>query len=194
MPRTRVAAALLCWILIWFAGCVQRPAAPPPSPEPGPPVVLQPGQPQYPVRIAPVPPAWAVKGSGAYQEGADRLFHGVGMAAAGSGNRILVRTAADNLSRRELGKVLRDYVTELSSGQPEGGEGRLEQLIQESLGKGVIVEHWTDPRDGSMYALCRLGLAQFKETLMRSGAFDTASRMTLLEKADRQHARMAGLP
>ncbi len=193
-PRMLVLSAF-CLTLVWFAGCTRRPAAPPPAPVPDRPVILQPGPPQPPIRTAPLLPAWVDKGSGAYQEGSNRFFYGVGMANAASGNRILIRTAADNLARHELGIVLRKYLAGLAGNRVDGDDdGGMEQLIQDGLRKAVVTDHWTDDRDGRMYALCRLDLKQFKESLAHSSAFDMSQRSALLEMADRQHARMAAAP
>jgi hypothetical protein len=84
-------------------------------------------------------------------------------------------------------------LSELSGRRGDADDvGSLEQLIQDGLRKAVVAEHWTDPRNGRMYALCRLELKQFKESFARSSGVDPALRGILLDNADRQHARMAG--
>jgi hypothetical protein len=192
MPGARkTIIAACCLALLWLGGCAQRSKAPP-APEQSRPIILQPGQPQAPNRIGPVLPAWVMKGSGAYEEGTERFFYGVGSATTASGNRILARTAADNLARGELGKVLRRYLSVLADHRVD--DALLDQLLQEGLRKAVVTEHWIDPRDGGMYALCRLDLKQFKETLARNSALEMSIRNAWIGMADRQHARMADLP
>jgi hypothetical protein len=194
-PRTMIIAAC-CMSILWLGGCTRR-SAPPPAPQPGRPPVLQPGQ-ATPIKIGPLLPAWVGKGSGAYQEGSERYFFGVGSATTASGNRILARTAADNLARTELDKVLRRYLAALSHGRLDtaGGmdEGSLEHFVTDVLRKAMVTEHWTDPRDGRMYALCRLDLPQFKEALTHSSALEAPLRNHWLNMADREHARMVGMP
>lgn len=192
------ATTILFLLLVSFYGCVHRTpvASPQPPAEPPAPLVIEP---QPVIKIDPQLPSWAAKGSGAYREGAERYFYGVGVAASGSGNRVLMRTAAANQARNELRNVLRRYLTALTgrpvSGTPgDDGQETLEPIVLESLNSATIVDHWTDPRDGRLYALCRLDLTHLKENLARTSLVDPSLRNAWLNSADRQHGRMAGPP
>ena len=188
--RTMI-TALCCLSLLWLGGCARR-SAPAPSPDGR--TVLEPAQPPVPLRITPQLPGWVEKGSGAYQDGSERFFYGVGSATTASGNRILTRTAADNLARVELGKVLRRFMNALAGDQMNVEAGALEQVVQDGLANAVVTDHWSDPRDGRMYALCSIDLKKFKESVAFSRGLDMSLRSTLLDKADQQHAQMVRMP
>lgn len=139
-------------------------------------------------------PDWVRTGSGAAQTEQGRFFYGVGT-AAGLQSRILLRATADNLAREELAKVIDRFMRALTLDQragPDspGGPVSFHTLIQNVLRDATIVDHWTDPRDGRLYALCRLDLDAIKENLARDRELEMALRNAMLSRADQVHAQM----
>jgi len=146
-------------------------------------------------------PDWVRIGSGAAETEQGRVFNGVGI-ASGLQSRVLLRASADNLAREELARVLDRFIRALGRNQrADAKNGHVENagsqisfhpLIQTMLRDAVIEDHWTDSRDGRLFALCRLNLETFKKNLARDRKLEMALRNTMLDRADRVHAQMAG--
>ena len=144
-------------------------------------------------------PEWVRSGSGAAETEQGRVFNGVGV-ATDIQSRVLLRATADNLAREELARVLEHFVRVLAQNERADHEHRgaddsavdvsFHSLIQTSLRNATIVNHWTDSRDGRMYALCRLNLMAFKEDLAHDRQLEMALRNAMLDRADRVHAQM----
>ena len=166
--RTLRAIALALSLVVWIGpGCVSYPIAVKQSPD------------------------WVERGSGLWRAEED-VFQGVGV-ASGIQNRLLLRATADNRARSELAAVMVRYVEALAASAGKAGDqdpGVLQPLAQASLNRAVIVDHWIDPDSGRLYALCRLNMASFKDTLAAYRMLPADSRKTMLENAERQHARM----
>src|SRR5271154_6674525 len=63
--------------------------------------------------VAAQSPDWVNKGSGAFKDGGQGVFYGVGI-AQGIRNRALSVTASDDRARAEIAKIMNDYVAVLS--------------------------------------------------------------------------------
>ena len=63
--------------------------------------------------VAEKAPDWVSKGSGAFKDGGQSVFYGVGI-AQGIRNRALSVTAADDRARAEVAKTMNSYVTVLT--------------------------------------------------------------------------------
>lgn len=137
-----------------------------------------------PVKAENGPPAWVVRGSGAFHDAGKKYFYGVG-AISGIANKPIAITAVDNRARAEIAKIFKSYSTSLmkdymstnvgSVSSPGGrasdatsaGEQRIDQVITTfssvALSGVMIVDRWTDPADGVLYSLARLDLETFKQ-------------------------------
>ena len=148
-------------------------------------------------------PKWVWKGSGAFDEDEGKVFYGVGI-AAGIKNRALLRATADNRARVEVAKVLETYVAALAkdymasttagdmsaSSEEQHVEQALKSFTKATLHGATIVDHWVDPDDGTMFSLCKLNLAAFKETLDNYRELDSKVRDFVRQNAERLHSEL----
>jgi len=117
-------------------------------------------------------PKWVHRGSGAYDGEHGKCFYGVGI-LAGVQNPGLARQAVDNRARGEIAKMfdlyiaamMKDYQRSTTAGnfQASAEEQDIvsaQKTITEVTLRGVEVrDHWTDPRDNTLYALAILDMA-----------------------------------
>ena len=151
--------------------------------------------------VAATPAPWVLKGSGAFQDSGTRAFYGVG-SVAGVRNRPLAQAAAANRARSEVAKVfetysaslMKDYMTSISTGKNGSTSAATQgQLIEQSVKtfssatlSGVqITDYWTDPNDGTMYALARLDLEKFHGSLDKIADLPAPAKEHLRKNADR---------
>jgi hypothetical protein len=120
-------------------------------------------------------PRWVNRGSGAYEGEHGKCFYGVGV-LAGVQNPGLARQAVDNRARGEIAKMfdlyiaamMKDYQRSTTAGDFKASAEEqdivsAQKTITEVTLRGVeIRDHWTDPRDGTQYALA---LLDFQNTL-----------------------------
>src|SRR3972149_5922456 len=154
-----------------------------------------------------VPPAamapdWVMKGSAAFNEGGSRVFYGVG-GVSGVKNKPLARTAAENRARAEIGKVfetytaslMRDYMASTTGGAAVTGdtatseEQHVEQAVKTfsavTLSGVMIIDHWTDPADGTEYALAKLDINNFKNSLDKAKELNSEVRDFVRKNAEK---------
>jgi hypothetical protein len=148
-------------------------------------------------------PSWHQLKSGYYDTADGRFLYGVGK-ASGLPNLMLLRATADNRARKELARVLEKYVSELARSVPASldpqwaalaaGERRqiLGFVVREAMQQAVIIDHWNEPQESKMLALCRLDLTDLKMVLSATEALDEGMRSAMISRADRVHARLAG--
>ncbi len=143
-------------------------------------------------------PDWTNKGSGAFKDSGASVFYGVGI-AQGIRNRALSVTAADDRARAEIAKTMNEYVAVLGKDYMQsvtGGDmskSSEEQLVQQTLKTfakftlhgAVIVEHWKDPSDGTMFSLCKLDMAAMEKTLADAKDLDSKVRDYVKANADK---------
>lgn len=120
-------------------------------------------------------PAWIDQGSAAFNDG---CFYGVGI-ATGIKNRALAVDAADSRARAkvaeilktEITKLMKDYMSSTTAGdmtqssEEQDVTSAIKSFTQVELSGAIIVDHWKDPTDGSMFALAKLDLAAVQKTL-----------------------------
>jgi hypothetical protein len=136
-------------------------------------------------RISAQPPDWVLKGGGLPLEEERMFFYGVGSASGGS--RSQARSAAEERAREDLAKVLERYSSQLLKDfiVPENGEALLRSVTATGLEGGTIEERWTDPNDGTVYALARLDLQTFKEKVGQAGGIHADIREHVRQNAER---------
>lgn len=177
IPRARRWLGIFLLMVALPAGCAKAPIVTPTRPEP------------VPAR------EWMYQESGAHISETGPVFYGIGV-AAGVRNTALLRAAADNEARSEMGRILRAYVNALGaeagldSDAPADAQ-LLGTLSQNALQRSRIVDHWRDDGDGNFKALCHLELAQFKKLIESEFQLNPAQRAKMLQMADTVHQRMA---
>lgn len=143
-------------------------------------------------------PEWVQKGHGAFLDNGQKAFYGVG-AVTGVKNKPLAKTAADNRARAEIAKVfetysaslMRDYAASTTAGdfKKTSEEQNIEQTIKtfsaNTLSGVMIIDHWTDPSDGTLYALARLDLDRFKENIQQARELNAAVRDYVRQNAEK---------
>ena len=139
--------------------------------------------------VAEKAPDWVNKGNGAFKDGGQGAFYGVGI-AQGIRNRALSVTAADDRARAEIAKTMNSFITVLqkdymaSTTAGAMDKSSEEQLVTQTLKNfakftlhgAVIIDHWKDPSDGTMFSLCKLDMAAVKKTLEDSKELDSKVR------------------
>jgi hypothetical protein len=149
-------------------------------------------------------PKWVVRGSGAFEEDGKKIFFGVGM-VNGIGNKALARSTAENRARADLGKIfrtysaslMRDYMASTTAGDMTASaeEQHVDQAIKTfskiTLSGVMIVDHWQDPSDGTVYALARLDLAEFGGALEKMKELDAKTRDFVRANADKAFDRLS---
>lgn len=146
-------------------------------------------------------PAWVTQGSAAFNDSGNRVFYGVG-SVTGVKNKPLARTAAENRARAEIGKVfetytaslMRDYMASTAGGAvvakdtATSEEQHIEQTVKTfsavTLSGVMIADHWTDPADGTVYALARLDLSAFKNSLDKARELNSDVRDFVKKNAE----------
>lgn len=142
-------------------------------------------------------PEWVIRGSGAFEEEGNKVFYGVGM-VSGIWNRALARSTAENRARADIQKIfrtysaslMRDYMAATTGGDMDASaeEQHVEQTIKTfsagTLSGVMIVDHWVDV-DGTYFALARLDLAEFSNSLDKMTELDAKTRDFIRQNADR---------
>ena len=146
-------------------------------------------------------PDWVTKGSGAFGQDQTKSFYGVGQ-VSGIKNAALARTTADNRARAEIAKIfetysaslMKDYAASTTAGDQTATseEQHVEQAIKTfsavTLNGVQVVDHWFHPTDGSIYALARLELGAFTESLSKMTELNAKVRDYVRANAERAHA------
>jgi hypothetical protein len=139
--------------------------------------------------VAAQAPEWVNKGNGAFKDGGSAVFYGVGI-AQGIRNRALSVTASDDRARAEIAKIMNSYIAVLtkdymaSTTAGDMTKSSEEQMVSQTLKNfakftlhgAVIVDHWKDPSDGTMFALAKLDMAAVQKTLDESKELDSKMR------------------
>jgi hypothetical protein len=145
--------------------------------------------------IAPSGPAWVNQGSGAFKDG---NFYGVGI-ASGIKNRALAVDTADSRARAKIAEVFNTYIAKLTkdymasttagdmkaSSEEQNVTNSLKSFTQMNLSGVVIVDHWVDSSDGSMFALAKLDVAGVKASLDKAQELDAKVRDYVRANADK---------
>jgi len=143
-------------------------------------------------------PEWVSKGSGAFSDGGIRAFYGVGIVQHVRDRALAVETA-DTRARAAVAKSLESYISALtksyqahtSAGSPDQASeeqnitSTMKSLTDMSLPGVVMINHWFDPSDKTMYALARLDMVRFKATLDQAKQLNTQVRDFVRANADK---------
>ncbi len=147
-------------------------------------------------------PLWVNNGSGAFNKEGKPAFYGVG-AITGVRNSPLAKTAAQNRARAEITKIFETYTASLMkdyAASTTGGaavsresatleEQHIEQAVKTfsaaTLSGVQIVDHWTDPSDGTLYALAKLDVENFKNSLDKIKELSAEVRDFVRKNAER---------
>jgi hypothetical protein len=154
--------------------------------------------------IADKAPDWVNKGNGAFKDGGQSVFYGVGI-AQGIRNRALSVTAADDRARAEIAKIMNSYVAVLTkdymasttagsmdkSSEEQHVSQTLKNFAKFTLHGAVIVDHWKDPADGTMFSLCKLDMNAIKKTLADSKELDSKMRDYVRANAEKAFDELA---
>lgn len=154
--------------------------------------------------VAEKSPEWVNKGNGAFKDGGQSVFYGVGI-AQGIRNRALSVTAADDRARGEIAKIMNSYIVVLtkdymaSTTAGDMSKSSEEQMVSQTLKNfakftlhgAVIVDHWKDPSDGTMFALCKLDMAAVQKTLADSKELDSKMRDYVKANAEKAFDELA---
>jgi hypothetical protein len=145
-------------------------------------------------------PEWVVKGSGAFDEGDDGIFYGVG-SAYGIKNPSLLRSTADNRAISSIGKVfkvytaslMKDYMASTIADDPtvSSEEQHVEQAIKTvtdaTLHGVVIVDHWQNSTSGEYFSLAKLDMEKFMDKLEKLETLDAKVKEHIKKNANRLH-------
>ena len=145
-------------------------------------------------------PDWVMKGSGAFGGEAGKVFYGLG-SVSGIKNHALARTAADNRARAEIAKtfevysasLMKDYMASTTAGDMSASseEQHVEQAIKtfsaQTLSGVQIVDHWYHPTDGTVFALARLDLDAFVDSLDKMKELNSKVRDYVRKNAEKAH-------
>lgn len=148
------------------------------------------------------PPAWVIKGSGAFKDSGEQVFYGVG-AVTGINNKPLAVTSAENRARAEVAKVfqtysaslMKDYAASTTGGAaitsetPTSEEQHVEQAIKTfsavTLSGVMIVDRWEDPNNATIYSLARLDLKDFEDQVKKMQELNASVKAYVKENAQR---------
>ena len=148
-------------------------------------------------------PAWVDQGSGAFDVDKEKIFYGVGI-ASGISNKALLVSTADNRARAEIAKILETYVAFLAkdymasttagdmsaSAEEQHVEQALKNFTKTTLHGTIIIDHWRDPKDGSLFSLCEMDLFAFKDALNNYKELDSQVRDYVRENAEKLHKQL----
>lgn len=148
-------------------------------------------------------PAWVMQGSGAFGGEKGKVFYGVG-SASNIGNLSLLRTAAKNRATNEVAKVFQTYTSSLMkdyAASTTGGVAKVsseEQHVEQAIKtvtsmtlSGVqIVDQWQDPKTGEYFALARLDLDAFKDSMEKAQELNSKVKEYIKQNADRLHQEL----
>jgi hypothetical protein len=153
-------------------------------------------------------PDWVKEGSGAFRNAGEKVFYGVG-AVVGIKNEPLARTSAENRARAEVAKIfetysaslMKDYMASTTGGaavtsqSPAVEEQHVEQTIKTfsavTLSGVMIVDHWVDAENDTHYALARLDLERFKQSLDRMQELNAQAREFIRKNAEKSFDDLA---
>jgi hypothetical protein len=146
---------------------------------------------------------WHDKNSGAYLTDAGRVFYGIGIAEPQK-SRSLQRVNADNRARREIAAVIDQYSKALAVTATQTGgsavqslsadqlQASLNLLVRQVMHRAIVVDHWVDPQNRRMKALCTLDLRQYQDVLAQQTSMDPRLRASMHNHADVVHDQLAG--
>src|SRR5438094_7776000 len=150
-------------------------------------------------------PKWVDKGGGYMNEKDGKAFYGVG-AVMGIRNEPLAKETADNRARADLAKymdtytsyLMRDYAASTTAGdftkasEEQNVERALKTFVSTHLSGVQVVDRWErDEKSGKItYALAKMDLASFKESVSQMKDLNEAARDFVRKNAERAFDRL----
>ena len=148
-------------------------------------------------------PKWVLKSNGAFKDGEERVFYGIG-SASGIENYSLLRTASENRARNEVAKVFEVYMASLmredaastiserfnSSSEEQHVEQAIKAVVAVTLSGVKIVDHWEQPAKGVIFSLAKLNLDEFGENLERMKELNSHVKDYIRENAKKLHEEL----
>ena len=150
-------------------------------------------------------PKWVSKGGGYMSEKDHKAFYGVG-AVTGIRNEPLAKETADNRARADLAKyidtytayLMRDYAASTTAGdftkssEEQNVERAVKTFVSAHLSGVQVVDRWErDEKSGKItYALAKMDLASFKESVSQMKDLNEAARDFVRKNAERAFDRL----
>ncbi|OLB78211.1 MAG: hypothetical protein AUH96_01990 [Nitrospirae bacterium 13_2_20CM_2_61_4] len=150
-------------------------------------------------------PKWVSKGGGYMSEKDNKAFYGVG-AVTGIRNEPLAKETADNRARADLAKyvdtytayLMRDYAASTTAGdftkssEEQNVERAVKTFVSAHLSGVQVVDRWEkDEKSGKVtYALAKMDLASFKESVGQMKDLNEAARDFVRKNAERAFDRL----
>jgi hypothetical protein len=150
-------------------------------------------------------PKWVSKGGGYMSEKDSKAFYGVG-AVTGIRNEPLAKETADNRARADLAKyvdtytayLMRDYAASTTAGdftkssEEQNVERAVKTFVSAHLSGVQVVDRWEkDEKSGKVtYALAKMDLASFKESVSQMKELNEAARDFVRKNAERAFDRL----
>jgi len=150
-------------------------------------------------------PKWVSKGGGYMSEKDSKAFYGVG-AVTGIRNEPLAKETADNRARADLAKyidtytayLMRDYAASTTAGdftkssEEQNVERAVKTFVSAHLSGVQVVDRWEkDEKSGKVtYALAKMDLASFKESVSQMKDLNEAARDFVRKNAERAFDRL----
>ncbi len=146
---------------------------------------------------------WYEKDSGAYHTDTGNVFYGIGVAEPQK-SRSLQRVNADNRARREIAGVIDQYSKALAVTATQTGgsmvrslpadqvQASLIMLVRQAMQRAIVVDHWTDPQNGCMKALCTLDLTQYQAVLAQQTFMDPRLRSSMQHYSEMLFDQLSG--
>lgn len=140
-------------------------------------------------------PDWVNLGTQVVDDKSGKVIHGVGMAPA-MPDLSLQMSTADDRARAEVARVLnsfmhvvsQDYSAAAGSGQNQSVDQSMSREIQsitdQNLSGVRILTHWPNQKDGTMWAIAELNLAQVKDSVANSKDMNAGFRDYFSAHAD----------
>ena len=157
-----------------------------------------------PTAVSTLSVPWHEKNSGAYHTDAGRVFYGIGVAEPQK-SRSLQRVNADNRARREIAGVIDQYSRALAVTATQTGGSALQSLpadqmqtslnllVRQVMHRAIVVDHWVDPQNKRMKALCTIDLSQFQAVLAEQTSMDHRLRSHMQNHSEVVHDQLAGV-
>lgn len=125
-----------------------------------------------------VEPEWIRKGNAAFPDFGKNAYYGVG-SSSGISSLPLATKAADEQAKANLAEgikvnlddLFKQYSRSASANGVEGPEQDIRQVtkavISATLIGAFVIDHWTDPANGRIYALVRMDIDSAKRDMLK---------------------------
>lgn len=154
--------------------------------------------------VVSVEPEWIRKGNAAFPDFGKNAYYGVG-SSSGISSLPLATKAADEQARANLAEginvnlndLFKQYSRSASTNGAETSEQDIRQVTKAVISAtfigAFIIDHWTDPANGRIYALARMDIDSAKRDMLKqlnNGGFKDYVK----ENADKAFADAESMP